>query len=737
MKKFRFLCALLAALLLFSAAGAVLAEALPDRGAEEYQIAPIAGGGVRLSYDESAFSLKLAPMYGMLRIEQSRTLTLCASFEEGWSYNAQYTNFFRDHSERVTVTDGANGEKIFTFSAVRGEFLSEDEIAIVGIYASPEQLPQLRIDAELPFSQIDKETWVTASFTLTLGTKQFESGNFEGTGAVKGRGNTSWGQPKKPYSIKLDSKKSLLDIPKTKKYAIVASYSDPSFIRNYMTYKAGLMLSGIGYVPKCEFVEVYLNGSYNGIYLLVERVDIESNKINIEEATADELTGGYLIEKDVRDKIDFSSDLWFNCPYWANQNKDYFILKTPEPDDAALANQMRQYLEAYMQRVHDAIMGLSSESYTQYVDVSSWIDFIIVQELAKNIDGNMKTSCYMIKQAQDDKLYFTAPWDFDLAYGNPETTWNNADYQHNDYYDCPNAQSPSDFMVINSSAPWFDKLYDDHEEFRTALMERYAQYRRGMIPAMLAMMDEQGAYLSGAMPSDEALWHRNFHAGLASLRTWFNSRIAWLDGEWLEAEPIDLDFALNAEGGSLHFETAANPFMGTIIDGRIAAVSGNAGMDSFASSVTLKLDMLAGETLSFDYKYSTEQSYDIFSFSVNGQNKFSHSGESGWQSYTFTADHDGSYTFLWKYEKDYSYASGSDCVWLDEIAYSGDAGAGLIGDADGNGEVNVSDALLAMRFAMGLIDESELNLDNADLDENGEVNMSDAISILRIALGLE
>ena len=61
----------------------------------------------------------------------------------------------------------------------------------------------------------------------------------------------------------------------------------------------------------------------------------------------------------------------------------------------------------------------------------------------------------------------------------------------------------------------------------------------------------------------------------------------------------------------------------------------------------------------------------------------------------------------------------------------------LIGDADGNGEVNVSDALLAMRFAMGLIDESELNLDNADLDENGEVNMSDAISILRIALGLE
>ncbi|MBR5947581.1 MAG: CotH kinase family protein [Clostridia bacterium] len=735
MKKFYFLCAVLAALFLLSAASAVFAAVLPADGAAEYPIVPIAGDGVVLSYDESAFSLKLAPMYGLMRIEQSRTLILTASFESGWTYNAQYTNFFRDHEGRVSVTSGANGEKIFTFTAVRGEYLSEDELAIVGIYASPEQLPQLHIDAEVPFSQIDKENWVLASFTLTLGTKQYQSGDFEGTGSIKGRGNTSWGQPKKPYSIKLDSKKSLLDIPKTKKYAIVASYEDHSFIRNYMTYKAGLMLDGIGYVPKCEFVEVYLNGSYNGIYLLVERVDIESNKIDIEEATADELTGGYLIEKDVCDKIDFSSDLWFNCPYWANPNKDYFVLKTPEPSDTALANQMRQYLENHMQKVHDAIMGISSESYTQYVDVDSWIDFIIVQELAKNIDGNMKTSCYMYKQAQDDKLYFTAPWDFDLAYGRAE--WTNADQAHNDYYDCPYGTGTTGFIVLNSSAPWFDTLYDDHEEFSSALKAKYAQYRRSIVPAMLAMIDEQGAYLSTAMPNDEALWHRDFHEGLAYLRTWFNSRVAWLDGEWLEEEPIDFDFALNAEGGSLHFETAANPFTGTIIDGRIAAVSGNAGMDSSASSVTLKLDMLAGEMLSFDYKYSTEQSYDIFSFSVNGQNKFSHSGESGWQSYTFTADHDGSYTFLWKYEKDYSYASGSDCVWLDEIAYSGDAGAGLLGDADGNGAVNVSDALLAMRFAMGLIEESELVFNNADIDANGSISLGDAISILRIALGLE
>lgn len=81
-------------------------------------------------------------------------------------------------------------------------------------------------------------------------------------------------------------------------------------MRNYVTYKAALSLVGIQYVPKIEFVEVYLNGSYNGVYALVERIDIESTKIDIEEATADNLTGGYIIEKDAGDKVNKNVDPW-------------------------------------------------------------------------------------------------------------------------------------------------------------------------------------------------------------------------------------------------------------------------------------------------------------------------------------------------------------------------------------------------------------------------------------------
>ena len=730
----RLLCAAIA-LLMAIAVAAPSAIVLAEERGEEYAVVPQAGDGVTLAYDEGSFKINASEFYGMLRIEENRTLTLTASFGEGWTYNSEFTCFFSSHPERVTVQDGPDGTKVFTFNAVIGDYITKDELATVGIYATPAELPKLEITASVPFSQIGKENYVDATFRLTLGTKQYSSGNYEGDGSIKGRGNTSWGQPKKPYSIKLSSKKSLLDIPKTKKYAIVPSYSDNSLIRNYMTYKASLALAGIDYVPKCEFVEVYLNGVYNGIYILVERVSIESNKIDIDEANEDDLTGGYLIEKDIDGKIDFSADQWFDCPYWANQSKDYFVLKEPEPEDPALLDDMLSYLTNYMQSLHNAVVN-GTEPYTKYVDVSSWADFIILQELAKNIDGNLKTSCYMVKKSNDDKLYMTAPWDFDLAFGNPATSWNNADHTHNDYYDCPNATGTADFMVINSSCPWFDKLYDNHSEFRETIMERYAGYRETMIPQMFSLMNSAAAYLASAMPRDEAKWGVRFHDGWTQLKNWFEGRVEWLDSQWLpETEAISLDFALNVDGGSLHFDNGEPGFKGAVKDSRIVAVSTNSGIDSSEASFSITLDMEAGQTLSFDYKVSSEGSYDLFKFKVDGTTIFNESGEKDWQSYTYTAPANGRHTFQWKYTKDYSVGSGSDCAWVDNIAWSGDQPV-LMGDVDADGEVSVNDALLVLRFSMGIVD-TMANENAADVNGDGVVDLTDALLILRSAMGIQ
>lgn len=544
------------------------AQPLPARvradPAGQVTLSPGSSDGVTVSETAAGSLNVLAHAEGdSLVFDETKQLSFAVSYGEGWLRCDRYSRFFPGDS-RASCTGLADGTLQCTFSAESGASVPLSEWESVCFNASCSELPKLRIDAAEDFENIDRETWVEASYTLELGTKVFGSGEYEGTGQVKGRGNSSWTYDKKPYSIKLDSKASWLDIPKTKKYAVIPSYNDGSLMRNYITYKGFAGLYGIGYVPKCEFVDVYLNGEYNGIYLLTERIDIEKSKVDIEEADADNMSGGYLIEKDVNGRVDFDSDLWFPCPYWANQAKDYFVLKAPEPDDPVLSRRMRDYLQGHMQRVHDAIMGESGEDWHDYVDTSSWVDFIIVQEIAKNIDGPMKTSCWMYKDRGDDHIYMTAPWDFDFAYG--RVNWNNASPAHNDADDCPNADTPDGFMIVNSSNPWMDRLYDTEPEFSRALKERYTAYRGTLIDGLLPMIDEQAAYLSVVQQPNYELWHKSFHSAVEFLRTWLESRIGWLDSEWLlsasDYEPgdVNMDGRIDASDALLVLRAAMGTF---------------------------------------------------------------------------------------------------------------------------------------------------------------------------------
>lgn len=547
MRKSRKALAILAALVMMLS-GSIPASPSARADAEAV-LTPRFSDGVTVTPTEEGSMEILAHESGSyLVFDETKELSFTVSYSEGWLPCERYSRFFPNDS-RGSVTELEDGSFLYVFAANRAGRVTKTEWEAVCFNASAEALPKLYIEAEAEFSDIDRVTWVNASFTLLEGTKDFPGGDYEGTGKIRGRGNSSWGNPKKPYSIKLDSKASLLGIPKTKKYAIVPGYYDTSLIRNFITYKSYQALEGIGYVPKCELVDVYLNGVYNGIYTLVERIDIEGSKVDIEEADENNMSGGYLIEKDIEMKVDFESDLWFDCPYWANQSRDYFVLKAPEPEDAELSDAMREYLTEYMERVHGAIMGNTGDDWHDYVDISSWVDFLIVQEAAKNIDGNFKTSCWLYKDRDDDHIYMTAPWDFDLAYG--RVTWNNQSEEHNDVDDCPNANTPEGFMAINSSNPWMDRLYDTEPEFRRALKQRYTEYRSTLFVDMLRLIDETAAYIDIVQEPNQALWGFNFHTGVSNFRSWLKHRLEWLDGEWLVEDEflpgdVDLDGSVDA-----------------------------------------------------------------------------------------------------------------------------------------------------------------------------------------------
>lgn len=200
-----------------------------------------------------------------------------------------------------------------------------------------------------------------------------------------------------------------------------------------------------------------------------------------------------------------------------------------------------------------------------------------------------------------------------------------------------------------------------------------------------------------------------------------------------------IEEALNSSSGTLTFSTGGDYPWSIDIDheGRVCAASGNTNVSSSTSSISTTIQMAAGETLTFDWAVSCESNYDKLQFMVNNSQNSSITGNVPFSSYTYTAPSAGTYTFTWTYSKDSSVNSGSDTAWLDNVVYSGDSGISVIaGDSDLNGSVDITDALLALRFAMTLIAPNENQLQAADVNGNGTVDLQDALAILRIAMAI-
>ncbi|MBO4384634.1 MAG: Ig-like domain-containing protein [Clostridia bacterium] len=196
----------------------------------------------------------------------------------------------------------------------------------------------------------------------------------------------------------------------------------------------------------------------------------------------------------------------------------------------------------------------------------------------------------------------------------------------------------------------------------------------------------------------------------------------------------DLLTALNVPGARLPFTTGGeHPWTSLLTDGRTAAASGNFGVRNSASSLSLTLDMQAGDTLSFDWKVSSEPG-DKLGFFVNGElygNTIS--GIKDWSEVVYIAASDGQYAFEWRYQKDRMADGGEDRGYVDNVFFSGTYEL-LPGDFDCDGAISASDALVILRIALDIIECPDWF--DGDLDGDGELTAADALIALRIALGI-
>lgn len=237
---------------------------------------------------------------------------------------------------------------------------------------------------------------------------------------VRGRGNASWGFPKKPYRLKFSKKRSPLGAPaKEKKWTLISNYGDKTLMRNILAFEVSRRV-GLAYTPFCQPVDVVLNGEYQGCYQLCDQMEVAENRVDITEmeptdTQGENLTGGYLIEIDA---------------YAASEPSMFYSSRgTPvtikSPDDEDIVAEQSKYITDFFNAMEAATFSANytdeQSGYRKYLDLDSFLKFFIVGEFAGNTDTYW--SVYMYKERNSDKLFTGPIWDYDLAFDNDSRTY--------------------------------------------------------------------------------------------------------------------------------------------------------------------------------------------------------------------------------------------------------------------------------------------------------------------------
>lgn len=340
---------------------------------------------------------------------------------------------------------------------------------------------------------------------------------------------------------------------------------DRSLIFNHVGYEFSRMIGK--YASRGKFVELEVNGEYMGVYLLQEKLKRDSNRIDIKslnEASTN-LTGGYILKIDKADAgpehdgkpISYFMNNWeddarytaqnsfrsnydingnrltfpaYGAPYHPQQFLEtYFTYEYPKAEDITVSQ--KDYIANYIEEFEAALLAddFSSDlrTYTDYIEVSTFVDYFLVNELTRNVDA-YRLSTYLVKN-RDGKLEMGPVWDMNLAFDE-------------------GGRIPMDGWVMNynnyvSNDPWmihfwWPKLLAD-PQFRQQVKTRWNAIRKDVWSnaSLQKVVDDAVSYLrtNGAVERNYAKWDKglgvDYDGIIISLKDYINQRSAWMDSE--------------------------------------------------------------------------------------------------------------------------------------------------------------------------------------------------------------
>lgn len=426
-----------------------------------------------------------------------------------------------------------NGQR-FAFS-----HMLKGDVELMADWVPQTNLPSLLIelrgeDGEVyPLDTVDRENYISASYTFT----NMPDGNdlHNVSGSFKGRGNGSWAAIKKGYRIKFDKKQSLFGLPKNKSWVLIACTNgdDQTLCRNYLAYNmAGALFDGIEYSTTARWVDLYVNGSYHGVYILTEKVQVDSGRVDI-ESNGDGDDMSFLVEYDAY------AEGTQGIHYFRTDGVKYpFTVQYPEYEDymEEEGNTTKEYQEkvAYMQdyvgRVYAAALGGDYQTLCELADIDSFVDMYILHEYFKNADTGW-SSFFMYKKP-GGKLYLGPPWDFDGT----ASISGRGDAGATGIYVADTINQTS----AHTASELFYELYRTPEFFR-AVQERWAVLSPQIKQYMNdTFTDEFYNENKAAMGRNFVRWNgrtqeeaeERWILECETIKDWFMTRANWLDQEW-------------------------------------------------------------------------------------------------------------------------------------------------------------------------------------------------------------
>lgn len=371
------------------------------------------------------------------------------------------------------------------------------------------ELPVIRI--HIPVSSItDKKTYRKTKFDI------YRPGSVEGRWTasdaeieIRGRGNSTWGLPKKPYRIKFPEKFSPIGLnhAKAKSWVLLAHDMDKSLLRNHLGFELSRILFSssekyhdevaLTFTPCSQMVNVYSGNDYHGVYQMSDQMEVSKGRIDLDKLVAADgsdpvkITGGHLIETNIH----------HDEPYpvsFTSSKGIYMDHKYPKDDDMDISQY--KYIEDFIRKAEAALYSSNFtdpvNGWRKWFDEKTLADFIIVKEFAGDMDGY--TSTYFYKRRGVDKIFFGPVWDLDKGWNNDKRT--------------PHGNTLTQLMIYGGfymppyiNPDWFHRFWQD-AEFRQFVGRRWASKKEQLKSKVLSELDEKPKQMRKAIAANFSVW---------------------------------------------------------------------------------------------------------------------------------------------------------------------------------------------------------------------------------------